>query len=105
MTLRAVLRIAGLVGLFLVVGPVHILTKLLFRRSRWPRRFLAAAAWIVGLRGKLIGRPAARHTLLVSNHVSWLDILILGGVVGGAPGFEGELRPRVLPLPPPHKNT
>jgi 1-acyl-sn-glycerol-3-phosphate acyltransferase len=91
MTPRAVLRIAGLVGLFLVVGPIHILTKLLFRRSRWPRRFLAAAAWIVGLRVKLVGRPAARHTLLVSNHVSWLDIMILGGFVGSALVSKDEL--------------
>ena len=59
-------------------------TKALFRRSPWPRRFLAAAAWIVGLRARVVGRPAARHTLLVSNHVSWFDILILGGFVGSA---------------------
>jgi 1-acyl-sn-glycerol-3-phosphate acyltransferase len=30
------------------------------------------------------GGPVARHTLLVSNHLSWLDILLLGGSVNSA---------------------
>ena len=30
------------------------------------------------------GGPVARHTLLVSNHLSWLDILLLGGSVKSA---------------------
>jgi len=70
--------------LFVVVAPIHVLTKLAFRRSGWPRRFLAAAAWIVGARPKVAGGPLDPHTLLISNHVSWLDILILGGTVGTA---------------------
>jgi 1-acyl-sn-glycerol-3-phosphate acyltransferase len=70
--------------LFATVGPIHVLTKLLFRRSSWPRRFLAAAAWIVGARPEVQGGPLNPHTLLISNHVSWLDILILGGSVGTA---------------------
>lgn len=70
--------------LFATVGPVHVLTKLLFGRSGWPRRFLAWAAWIVGARPNVTGGPLSGHTLLISNHVSWLDILILGGSVGTA---------------------
>jgi lyso-ornithine lipid O-acyltransferase len=65
--------------LFLVIGPIHIITKLLFGRSRWPRRFLAAAAWVVGARPKVVGAPLQARTLAVSNHVTWLDILVLGG--------------------------
>jgi 1-acyl-sn-glycerol-3-phosphate acyltransferase len=76
---RALWRIAGLILLFAILAPVHVLTKTLFRRSRWPRRFLAAAAWIAGARVRVTGRRIAKHTLLVSNHVSWLDILVLGG--------------------------
>jgi 1-acyl-sn-glycerol-3-phosphate acyltransferase len=79
LTLRASLRIAGLVGLFAILAPIHIATKLVIGRSPWPRRFLAAAAWIVGARVRVEGKPAQPHTLLVSNHTSWLDILILGG--------------------------
>jgi 1-acyl-sn-glycerol-3-phosphate acyltransferase len=48
-------------------------------RSPWPQRFLAAAAWLCGARVRRIGQPAGRHTLLIGNHTSWLDILILAG--------------------------
>jgi 1-acyl-sn-glycerol-3-phosphate acyltransferase len=84
LTGRAVVRIAGLVGLFAVLAPVHLLSKALTGRSPWPPRFLAAAAWIVGGRVTIRGAPVSGHTLLVSNHVSWLDILVLGGATGCA---------------------
>ena len=61
--------------------PVHVVTKLIFRRSHWPHRFLSAAAWIIGVRGCVTGSPPGSHTLLVANHTSWLDILILGGAL------------------------
>jgi 1-acyl-sn-glycerol-3-phosphate acyltransferase len=73
-----------LVGLFAVLAPVHVVTKLIARRSPWPQRFLAAAAWIVGARVRLDGTAPAEHDLLVSNHVSWLDILVLGGATNCA---------------------
>jgi len=38
----------------------------------------------MGLRVKLAGRCVGRHSLLVANHTSWLDIVILGGSVGSA---------------------
>lgn len=76
---RALLRIAGLVGLFLVCAPPHWLSKLLLGRSGWPQRFLAAAAWIAGARVRVEGEPLTPHSLLIVNHLSWLDILILGG--------------------------
>ena len=66
-------------GLLIVCAPVHIATKLIFRRSPWPSRFLAVAAWIIGARVKINRKRIRRHSLLVSNHTSWLDILILGG--------------------------
>ena len=81
---RAALRIAGLVLLFAVLAPIHIATKLLLGRSRWPRRFLASAAWIMGARVRVAGNPPRPRTLLVANHTSWLDILVLGGATGCA---------------------
>jgi 1-acyl-sn-glycerol-3-phosphate acyltransferase len=82
--MRAAIRSLLLLLLLLVVAPIHILTKLLFRNSGWPRRFLAFAGWIVGARPTLVGLPLDPHTLLISNHVSWLDILVLGGTTGTA---------------------
>jgi 1-acyl-sn-glycerol-3-phosphate acyltransferase len=84
MNARALLRIAGLIGLFAVLGPVHIATKAVSGHSPWPRRFLAAAAWIAGARVQVDGPPIRGHTLLISNHVSWLDILVIGGATGCA---------------------
>ena len=84
MNLRAALRIAGLLLLFAVLAPIHIATKMLFQRSRWPRRFLAAAAWIIGARVRTTGAAPRPGTLLVPNHTTWLDILVLGGATGCA---------------------
>jgi 1-acyl-sn-glycerol-3-phosphate acyltransferase len=76
---RAALRITALLLLFLLCAPVHIATKLVLRRSPWPPWFLAASAWIIGARVRRAGAPIRSHTLLVCNHTSWLDILVLGG--------------------------
>jgi 1-acyl-sn-glycerol-3-phosphate acyltransferase len=78
--------------LFAIIGPIHIVTKLLTGgRSPWPQCFLAAAAWIIGARVTLEGRKIRGHTLLVSNHVSWLDILVLGGATNCAFVSKDEL--------------
>jgi 1-acyl-sn-glycerol-3-phosphate acyltransferase len=86
-----VLRVAGLVGLFAVLGPIHIVTKALIGHSRWPKRFLACGAWIVGARPRIEGAPISGHSLLISNHVSWLDILVMGGSTGCAFVSKDEL--------------
>ncbi len=85
------LRIAALVLLFLIAAPPHLASKLFLGRSRWPRRFLAAAGWILGIRARLAGAPVEPHSLLISNHVSWLDILALGGSTGCAFVSKDEL--------------
>ena len=77
--------------LFLVLGPIHIATRALTGRSPWPNRFLAAVAWLIGARVRVDGAPAGRHTLLVANHTSWLDILVLGGPVRSAFVSKDEL--------------
>ena len=77
--------------LFAFCAPVHIVTKHLLRRSRWPPWFLGAAAWIIGVRVRLTGEGIRRHSLLVCNHTSWLDILILGGATNCAFVSKAEL--------------
>jgi 1-acyl-sn-glycerol-3-phosphate acyltransferase len=88
---RALLRIASLLGLFAVLAPAHVLTKALLRRSPWPQRFLAAAGWIIGTRVRVQGAALKPHTLLIANHTSWLDILVLGGATGCAFVSKDEL--------------
>jgi 1-acyl-sn-glycerol-3-phosphate acyltransferase len=88
---RAALRIGGLALLLLVCAPIHFTAKLVLGRSPWPRWFLAAAAWIIGARVRLVGTAIKSHTLLVSNHVSWLDIVVLGGATDCAFVSKDEL--------------
>ena len=57
-------------------------SRWILRRSPWPPRFLGAAAWIIGARVQCVGDRIRSHTLLVGNHTSWLDILVLGGATG-----------------------
>jgi 1-acyl-sn-glycerol-3-phosphate acyltransferase len=82
--LRAAIRSVLLLLLFAVIGPIHVATKQILGKSRWPKTFLSMAARIVGARPTVVGGTLDPHTLLISNHVSWLDILILGGSTGTA---------------------
>ena len=78
---RALLRGAAVGLLFLACAPPHLAMRLVTGRSRWPRRFLAATAHLAGVRVRVDGAPIRGHTLLVVNHVSWIDILIVGGAL------------------------
>src|SRR5688500_17090173 len=80
--LRVSLRAAGLVLLFLACLGPHLFSKWVLGRSGWPRRFLGAAASIVGLQVRVAGEPTRPHTLLIVNHVSWLDILAISSATG-----------------------
>lgn len=89
--LTAYRRLAGLALLFLACLPLHLVARAL-GRSPWPRRFLKGAAWICGADVRCQGAPATRGTLLVANHVSWLDIPVLAGATGCAFVSKAELR-------------
>jgi len=76
-----------LFGLWLIVG---VFLTLLFLRNTMPthglqsrivKKWLGRAARIFGVRIKHYGTPLPQRTLFVANHISWLDILILGSLV------------------------
>jgi 1-acyl-sn-glycerol-3-phosphate acyltransferase len=94
--LRACARIAGLFLLFIACLLPHLIAKRGVRRSPWPPRFLFAAAEIIGARVTIVGTPIAPHTLLISNHVTWLDIAILGGATGCTFVSKDEVRTTAL---------
>ena len=85
------LRLAGLIGLFLLYVAPHLLSKWLLGRSGWPPRFLRHAGLIAGVRPKVEGQALGPHTLVVANHTSWLDIILLGGWAGTAFVSKAEL--------------
>lgn len=78
------MRVAALGGWLLVCLPFHLAHKLTRTPSPWPRRFLAGATRAIGVQARVHGRPAGPRTLLLPNHVSWIDILVLGQATGCA---------------------
>lgn len=88
--LRAAARIAALGLWFLVCLPPHLVARLA-GRSRWPRRFLAGCAWICGADVRRTGAAASPGTLIIANHVSWLDIFVLASATGCAFVSKAEI--------------
>ncbi|WP_420144955.1 lysophospholipid acyltransferase family protein [Sphingobium sp.] len=82
--LRRARRIAALVASLVLCLIPHLLWRIVRRRSPWPRLFLALAARSVGARVRIDGRPHDGDMFLLANHVSWIDILALGGATGAA---------------------
>ncbi len=89
--LRAALRLAAIGGWFIVCLLPHLSSKLA-GGSRWPRRFLGGVAWIVGADVRTEGAPARPGDLLIANHTSWLDIMVLAGATGCAFISKAEIR-------------
>lgn len=80
--------------LLIAVGshvPMHYLWRLLRLPSPWPRWFLGRAARIAGARIQVIGTPLKKDVFYVSNHLSWIDILALGGASGTAFVAKAEI--------------
>jgi len=68
--------------LFCLIG--HSVARVTGNRLRWVRRFLAGAAHILGADVTIHGAPREREVLFVANHLSWFDILAMGGATGTA---------------------
>lgn len=79
--MRLTLRAAALVAGLLFCVPLHYLWTLLRLPPVWPQVFLAWAGRCAGLRVRIEGRPVRGRVLYAANHVTWLDILALGGAV------------------------
>jgi len=80
--LRVTARFLTLLAWLGLCLPAHGLWRVLGRRSPWPPRFLGGVGRIFGARVSRHGPPVRGPALLLANHQSWLDILILGGAVG-----------------------
>lgn len=82
--MRLILRVAAMAAALIVCVPLHFLWKAAGLRPIWPQIFLSAAGWCAGLRVRIEGDRRPERVLFVSNHVTWLDILALGGATGAA---------------------
>lgn len=79
--LRAAFRLS-LIALWTVACVIPHLVMRSPGRSRWPRRYLAGCARIAGARVRVTGDPVRPHSLLLCNHISWLDILVAADATG-----------------------
>lgn len=79
---RRLARIAAALAMI----PPHVagwaLARPFGRQHRWTRAFLGATGRRLSLKVTIEGRRLPGPVLYVSNHVSWLDILALGGATG-----------------------
>ncbi|WP_114520325.1 lysophospholipid acyltransferase family protein [Altererythrobacter sp. ZODW24] len=76
-------RVVLMLILLVVCTPLHFLWKLVGAGRFWPRTFLAGVGAIAGLHIKQEGKRR-RHSLILANHVSWLDIPALAHATGTA---------------------
>ena len=88
---RFLLRALALVVALLVFVPLHYLYRVFRYGSPFPMWFLGTAGWICGARVTRIGTPLRREVFFISNHVSWIDILVLAGASGTAFVAKQEL--------------
>ena len=81
---RAVFKMLPLVMVLVVLGPFQWLANLLGLKqvaSRLPIVFHATALWCMGVRVHREGADFAKGpVVLAGNHVSWLDIVMIGAL-------------------------
>jgi len=85
--IRAVRRMVLVLLWTLLCIPVQALLLLLpgHAKARFPVIYHRTLCWLLGIRMQVIGTPCRdRPVLFVSNHSSWLDIPVLGGVLEAA---------------------
>lgn len=86
-----VLRLLLMVAALLVIIIPHLIFKLLKRPSPMVMAFLNIVGWIAGLRIRTKGQRLRHDVLFIPNHLSWLDILALGGAARSAFVSKAEI--------------
>lgn len=92
---RIVLAVFFVVLVTIVLLPIHLLLLALRHpwRTRLPKYWHRAALWAIGIKVVTHGRIDRRRPLLVaSNHISWLDILVLASVADVTYVAKSEVR-------------
>jgi lyso-ornithine lipid O-acyltransferase len=85
-------RAVAIVAILLPLIVLHYLWRALRQPSPWPRFFLGWTGWIAGARAQISGKHVRRDVVFISNHVSWIDILVIAGASGSAFVAKAEIR-------------
>ncbi|MFW2830738.1 lysophospholipid acyltransferase family protein [Sphingomonas sp. ID0503] len=80
-TVTLVVRIIAMLALLLGILPLHLFLRAIRRPSPVPRIFLSGVTRICGIHPTVIGTPSSGPVLYLANHLSWIDILLMGGVL------------------------
>ncbi len=90
---RAWFRVAWMaLALLVLIGP-HGLWRLFNKRSPFARLFLAIASRAAGAQVTVRGTAVTDNVLYLANHVSWIDITILGSKTGCAFVAKADMAP------------
>jgi len=90
--MRLGLRVAAILAGLIFCASLHYLWKLLRLRPIWPQVFLGYAGACCGLKVRVEGEPVREKVLVAANHISWLDILALGGAAPVQFVARGDMR-------------
>jgi 1-acyl-sn-glycerol-3-phosphate acyltransferase len=92
---RVLFFVFVLIPVLIVIIPLQFIINL-FNPPFWnvlPRFFHRVGCVFLGLHVRLIGKPATgRPTLVVSNHISWTDIIAIGSVADITYVAKSEVR-------------
>jgi lyso-ornithine lipid O-acyltransferase len=91
-TPQAVLRLLAMAGVLCFLVVPHLCYRAVGRPSPMVMAFLNAIGWLGGLRIRTTGKRLKHDVLFASNHVSWLDIMALGGAARSAFVSKSEVR-------------
>ena len=91
-TPQAVLRLVAMAGVLAFLVVPHLCYRAVGRPSPMVMAFLNAIGWLGGLRIRTTGKRLKRNVLFAANHVSWLDIMALGGAARSAFVSKSEVR-------------
>ncbi|MGE3692066.1 MAG: lysophospholipid acyltransferase family protein [Novosphingobium sp.] len=82
--IRIVLKIAAMVLALLACLPLYYLFRPFRIHNPIPRFFMASLAWLAGIEVSVSGERTEGGEFIIANHVSWIDILAIGGGTGSA---------------------
>lgn len=86
--------ILGLLASLLIIFPARWLFGEKSDPLRWwiVTRWFRMMGWLLRLKFQVSGEAAAAPTLFVANHISWLDIPVLGAWIAGSFVSKAEVR-------------
>ncbi len=89
---RIAVRGLAIIVILIPLVVLHYVWRALRIPSPWPRYFLGWTGWIAGARARKSGTNVRRDVVFISNHISWIDILVIAGASGSAFVAKAEIR-------------